>query len=71
MISGHLGQTFSGCYDRIPSVRDEAFGFIYRKDPKTNNSIYDSTMNIKIEENAYQALVFVTDRLSLPDSWIR
>ena len=55
---------FPNCSDNS----DEAFGFIYRqelkKDEKTNlKTSIDVQMN-------YKALVFVTDRLSLPNSWI-
>ena len=44
------------------------FGFIYRKDPKTDEEI-NSITRIDVQMN-YQVLVFVTDRLSLPNSWI-
>ena len=71
MIFGHLNQTISGCYEKIPfgaTKSDAAFGFVYRRDPETNESIFEK-MNINVSIQ-YQALVFVTDRLSSPDVWI-
>ena len=71
LISGDLEQTFSGCYEKIQSensTHKEAFGFIYRKDTKTDGQIDTKTI-IDIKMN-YKALVFVSDRLSLPNSWI-
>ena len=73
LISGDkITQIISGCLED-PSVRNdgitETIGFIYRKDPNTNENIF-SKHNLQLQKK-YKALIFVTDRLSSPDIWLK
>ena len=67
---GHL-KTTNGCYEIAQFNNAQSaptFGLIYREDPKTGKSIYDVD---KIEMPLkYEALIFVTDRVSSPDHWL-
>ena len=73
LISGDkITQIISGCLED-PTVRNdgimETIGFIYRKDPYTNESIF-SKHTLPLQKK-YKALIFVTDRLSSPDIWLK
>ena len=73
LISGEkITQIISGCLED-PRVRNdgitETIGFIYRKDPDTNENIF-SKHNLPLQKK-YKALIFVTDRLSSPDIWLK
>ena len=73
LISGDkITQIISGFLED-PTVRNdgimETIGFIYRKDPYTNESIF-SKHTLPLQKK-YKALIFVTDRLSSPDIWLK